>query len=82
MNFPITHSTPECATRRIDRVSVPPPHGAWQASKCSNTRIAATHTRPWSNIRDRIEPLYCSSGTRCNGQTVTASGARLAASIG
>jgi hypothetical protein len=45
------------ATRLIDRVTVPPPHGAWQASQCSNIRIAVTHTRPWSNIRDRIGRL-------------------------
>ena len=45
------------ATRLVDRVTVPPPHGAGHASQCSNTRIAATHTRPWSNIRDRIGRL-------------------------
>jgi hypothetical protein len=28
-----------------------------KASQCSNTRIAATHTRPWSNIRARIGRL-------------------------
>ena len=45
------------ATRLIDRVTVPPPHGAGQAPQCSNTRIAATHASPWSNIRDRIGRL-------------------------
>ena len=68
---PTTTSSQKChrstpSTRRrwtafilhlIDRVTVPPPHGGGQASQCSNTRIAATHTRPWSNIRDQIGRL-------------------------
>ena len=56
-----------CATRLIDRVTVPPPHGAGHASQCSNTRIAATHTRPWSTIRDRIGRLCA----RVRGLVVT-----------
>ena len=55
------------ATRLIDLVTVPPPHGVGQASQCSNTRIAATHTRPWSNIRDRIGRLCA----RAQGLVVT-----------
>jgi hypothetical protein len=73
------------ATRLIDWVTVPPPHGARQASQCSNTRIVATHTRPWSNISARIGRL-CARGVRGlthgNGQTVTVSHERLASSIG
>ena len=48
-------------------MTVPPPHGAGHASQCSNTRIAATHTRPWSNIRDRIGRLCA----RVRGLVVT-----------
>ena len=48
-------------------MTAPPPHGAGHASQCSNTRIAATHTRPWSNIRDRIGRLCA----RVRGLVVT-----------
>ena len=48
-------------------MTVPPPHGAGHASQCSNTGIAATHTRPWSNIRDQIGSLCA----RAQGLVVT-----------
>ena len=45
------------ATRFIDQVTVSPPHGGGAASQCSNTRVMASHTRLWSDIRARIGRL-------------------------
>jgi hypothetical protein len=65
-------------------VTVSPPHGAGSAPQCSNTRVAATHTRPWSNIsaRTRGRLSVRSRGGHGNGQTGKASDEPFASAIG
>ena len=64
-------------------VTVSPPHGAESAPQCSNIRVAATHTRPWSNISARTGRLSVRSrGAHGNGQTGKASDEPFASAIG